>query len=259
MLWVTDAQLQAWLTSFLLPFFRILAIFSAAPILSMRPVPGRVRIGLSLLIAVTLAPALNGPALPLSDTANTLIIIAHEVSIGLAIGWTARLAFAAFDLAGEVIGLQMGLSYAGFFDPMGARSNAVGSLMSTTVSFLFVSMNGILVLMTALLSSFISLPMGLPSLAVTHRFDFIEMGRAVFASGLLLALPFIASILFVNLLMGVVSRVAPQLSLFSIGFPITITMGLWVLVNGLPWIERPLVEALTELLMRLSRPPLPLL
>jgi flagellar biosynthetic protein FliR len=146
-----------------------------------------------------------------------------------------------------VIGLQMGLSYAGFFDPQGGQGNAVGSFMNTTATLTFVAMNGPLLLIAATLRSFDSLPIGGIAFDFAGRFNPVAMGAEIFALGLLIALPFLAAIMFINLLLGVMSRVAPQLSLFSIGFPITISMGLVLLFIGLPWIERPMAQALTQL------------
>ena len=246
----TDAQLQGWLAAFLLPFFRILALFTAAPVLSMRSVPVRARIGLSLVLAATIAPSVAAPVSVDPMSWAGLGFVAQEVAVGLAIGFSARLVFAAFDLAGEVIGLQMGLSFAGFFDPQGAQSNAVGSFMGTTAMLMFVAMNGPLLLIAATLRSFSTLPVGEVPFAFARALDPVALGAEVFALGLLIALPFLAMILFVNVLLGVMSRVAPQLSLFSIGFPVTIGLGLVMLVLGLPWIERPIAEGFGRLLVR---------
>lgn len=244
----TDAQLQAWLAAFLLPCFRILALFSAAPVLSLRAVPARARIGLSLLLAAAIVPSVAAPVQVDLLSSAALGFVAQEVAVGLSIGFAARLVFAAFDLAGEVIGLQMGLSFAGFFDPStGGQGTAVGSFLNTTATLMFVALNGPLLLIAATLRSFATLPVGQVPFEFVRRFDPVALGAEVFALGLLIALPFLAMILFVNLLLGVMSRIAPQLSLFSIGFPITIGMGLVLLVLGLPWIERPLAEGLGRL------------
>jgi flagellar biosynthetic protein FliR len=243
----TDAELQAWLAAFVLPFFRILALFSAAPVLSIRSIPARARVGVSALLSATMAPAsLGGSGIELISLTG-LGFAMQEIAVGLAIGFSARLAFAAFGLAGEVIGLQMGLSFAGFFDPQGGQGNAVGSFMNTTATLTFVAMNGPLLLIAATLRSFDSLPIGRVAFDFAGRFNPIALGAEIFALGLLIALPFLAAIMFINLLLGVMSRVAPQLSLFSIGFPITISMGLVLLFISLPWIERPMTQALTQI------------
>lgn len=243
----TDAQLQAWMAAFVLPFFRILALFTAAPVLSIRSVPTRLRVGVALLLAITLAPG-NVPTAGIDLVSfKGLGYVAQEVMVGLAIGFAARLAFAAFDLAGELIGMQMGLSYAGFFDPQGGQGNAVGAFMNTTATLTFVALNGPLLLVAATMRSFESLPIGRVPFEFVARFDPIALGAEVFALGLLIATPFLALILFVNLLLGVMTRVAPQLGLFSIGFPITIGTGMVLLLIGLPWIERPMVQGLMRL------------
>jgi flagellar biosynthetic protein FliR len=243
----TDAQLQAWMAAFLLPFFRIVALFTAAPVLSIRSVPTRLRVGVALLLAITLAPG-NVPTAGIDLVSfKGLGYVAQEVMVGLAIGFAARLAFAAFDLAGELIGMQMGLSYAGFFDPQGGQGNAVGAFMNTTATLTFVALNGPLLLVAATMRSFDSLPIGRVPFEFVARFDPIALGAEVFALGLLIATPFLALILFVNLLLGVMTRVAPQLGLFSIGFPITIGTGMVLLLIGLPWIERPMMQGLMRL------------
>jgi flagellar biosynthetic protein FliR len=244
----TDAQLQAWLAAFLLPFFRILALFSAAPLLSLRSIPQRARVGLAVVLAATIAPSVAAPVGIDLVSAAGLGFVAQEVAVGLSIGFAARLLFAAFDLAGEVIGLQMGLSFAGFFDPSsGGQGTAVGSFVNTVATLMFVALNGPLLLIAATLRSFQSLPVGQVPFEFVRRFDPVALGAEVFALGLLIAVPFLAMILFVNVLLGVMSRVAPQLSLFSIGFPVTIGVGLVLLVVGLPWLERPLVEGMARI------------
>ena len=244
----SDAQISAWLAGIFLPFVRILALFTAAPVLSLRSVPARLRIGVALVLAMMMAPTLSLPAGLDMLSWQGGGYVAQEVLVGLSIGFAARLAFAAFDLAGELIGLQMGLSFAGFFDPSGAQGNAVGSFMNTTASLTFLAMNGPLLLIAATLRSFSSLPIGEVPFQFVARFDPIALGAEVFSLGLLIATPFLALILFVNLLLGVMTRVAPQLGLFSVGFPITISAGLVLLVVGLPWIEQPMAQGMVRLL-----------
>lgn len=247
MIQVGEAQLAAWIASFMLPFFRILALFSAAPVLSQRSLPVRVRIGVSLLLAAALAPSVAPPPNFDPTSLGALGFVAQEVVVGLAIGFVARLLFAAFDFAGEIIGLQMGLSFAGFFDPGGGHGTAIGSFMSTMAMMIFVALNGPLLLIGATMRSFRSLPVTDVPFGFAAGLHPVAIGAEVFVLGMTIAVPFIALILFVNLLLGVMSRIAPQLSLFSVGLPVTITVGLLLLVFGLPSIERPIVEGLSRL------------
>ena len=131
---LNEAQIMAWLTPVLWPFIRVLALFSAMPVLGQRQVPIRVRIALSFFIALAAAgttPA--GPTVPL-DSPVAFTLVAQQVLIGLALGFAVRIIFTAIEFAGEIIGLQMGLNFAGFFDPATAQqATATSSLFSTIV------------------------------------------------------------------------------------------------------------------------------
>jgi flagellar biosynthetic protein FliR len=245
---VTEGQLLAWLASFLLPFFRILGIFTAAPILSARAFPGRVRIGLALLVAIVAAPL--GRASPASfDDPAIWLLLASELMVGLAIGLVARMILSAVDLAGETIGLQMGLSFAGFFDPAsGSNSNAVGRLLATLSLAAFVAADGPALLIAATLQSIETVPTAQAGSLFLGRIDIGGVATTVFELGLLIALPYMALLLFVNLALGVVSRVAPQLNVFAIGFPVTIASGLILLTIGLPLMAQPFARVLEAIL-----------
>ena len=243
---IDQAQMLAWLSAFLLPMFRVLGLFTAAPVLSSRAVPARARVALAALVAVVAAPfaavdpSLTGPVLgsPLAWAA-----VAHEVLIGLAMGFSARLVFAAFELAGELIGLQMGLSFAGFFDPSGGGGTAIGAFFGATGTLLFVALNGPLALIGALVQSFAVFPVSPEPLAFLTRLQPAAFGAEMFALALAVALPFFTLLLFVNLALGVIARVAPQLNVFAVGFPVTLGAGLLMLALAFPWIERPFAQA----------------
>ena len=114
----SEAQVLAWISPWLWAFFRVLGLFTTAPVISMRMVPRRVRVGLALLIVVAAQPAL--PVFPDIDlnSADALMVIVQQVLIGATIGFAARVVFAAIEYAGELVGLQMGLNFASFFDPV---------------------------------------------------------------------------------------------------------------------------------------------
>jgi flagellar biosynthetic protein FliR len=160
-----------------------------------------------------------------------------------------RLVFAALELAGELIGLQMGLSFAGFFNPStGATQNAVASFMSLLALLMFIAIDGHLMLIHALAESFrlypVSVGMDLPM-----GFDrLLRLGADMFAIALTIALPFLAVMLLTNVVLGVLARVAPQLNIFAVGFPLTILVGLATLFVLLPYVETPLRSALERAL-----------
>ena len=244
-----EAQLLQWLTPLLWPFLRVLALMMTAPVLSMRNVPSRVKVALALLTALASSPSVpEMPAIPLSSGA-ALEAVLQQVMVGATMGFAARIVFAAAEFAGELMGLQMGLNYAGFFDPTsGNTGTAVGRFFGTTSAWLFVVMNGHLMLTAAVIQSFQAFPVGESALAFTSRMAPQQWGREVFQLGLWIALPVITMLLFVNLVLGVVTRVASQLNIFAIGFPITLGVGLLGIVLTLPLFEQPFTMALERML-----------
>jgi len=245
----TLAQLEGWLAFLLLPFLRVLALFTAAPLLSHRSVPMRARVAAAGVIGFVVAPFAGVPAGLSLASASGLGLVAQQVFIGLTIGFAARLLFAVFELAGECIGLQMGLSFAGFFDPHGGTESAVGSWLHTLAMLLFVALDGHLLLVDAVVASFRSLPIAAGDpFAVLRLVRLDLLGGDVFRLALSLALPATVLMLFVNLVLGFASRVAPQMNLFAIGFPVTLLAGLAALTLGVPHLLPALLDALTVFL-----------
>jgi flagellar biosynthetic protein FliR len=246
----TEAQLLGWLTPLLWPFVRVLALFAGLPVFSQRNVPLRVRIGLSLFIAVAAQPSLPVmPITPLDSLPMLLLLLAQQLLIGLSMGFAVRVVFAALEYAGELIGLQMGLNFAGFFDPAtGSQGTASARFFGSMVAFLFIAINGHLLLINALVQSFQAFPVG------DEPFHFLRVaqpqawGAEIFRIGLWIALPLITMLMFVNLVLGVISRVAPQIGVFSVGFPLTVSIGLIGMAATLPLMQAPFNIALEHLL-----------
>lgn len=247
----TDQQLMAWVTPVLWPFLRVLALFTSAPVLSMRAIPVRVKVALAFFVALAAQVSLPPmPVIPL-DSAAALATVAQQVVIGLTIGFAVRLVFAAVEFAGELVGLQMGLGFAAFFDPTtGGQTNAVSRFFGATVTLLFVVINGHLVLIAATIQSLHAFPVGPDPLGLLRTVPLHTFGAEVFRLGLWIALPILAMLLFVNLVLGVISRVAQQLNVFAVGFPITIGVGLVGVVLTLPLLEQPFTMALEQMLSR---------
>jgi flagellar biosynthesis protein FliR len=250
MISLTEAQLMAWLTPVLWPFLRVLALFSSMPVLGQRNVPIRVRIALSFFIAIGVAgTATAGPDVPLDSPAAILLVI-QQVLIGLSLGFAVRIIFTAIEFAGEIIGLQMGLNFAGFFDPATAQqATAVSSFFSTMVAFLFIAMNGHLLVIEAVVQSLVAFPVSPEPFAFLHAVRPETWGAEIFRLGLWIALPLIAMLLFVNMMLGIIARVAPQISIFSVGFPITMSVGLIGVMFTLPLLQGPFTAALEQMLM----------
>jgi flagellar biosynthetic protein FliR len=249
MLTFTDQQVIAWITPILWPFLRTLALFSSLPVFAQRGVPMRVRIGLAFLVSVCAQASLPAmPAIAL-DSATGFLVIVQQVLIGLSLGFAVRVVFAAVEFAGEIVGLQMGLNFAGFFDPMsGGTVTAMSSFFGTAVSWLFIVINGHLLLIAAVLQSFQAFPVGADPFAFLRQVQPQVWGAEVFRLGLWIALPLIGMLLFINLVLGVISRVAQQMSIFSIGFPITVSVGLVGVLLTLPAMQTPFTMALERML-----------
>jgi flagellar biosynthesis protein FliR len=232
----TDAQLNAWLISFVWPLARILSMLMVVPVFGHRSVPGRVKIGLSIFITLIVAPALP----PMPDVGlgswHGLHILVQQVLIGMAMGFVMRVIFAAVDAAGEIVGLQMGLGFASFFDPQSAGQTLVlARFFNMLAVLLFLAVNAHLLLLGVLVDSFQSLPISPRPLAGAGFYNVAAFGSTVFAVGLQLALPLIAILLMTNLALGILTRSAPQLNIFAIGFPITLGVGLITLDITLPY------------------------
>ncbi|ATE59417.1 flagellar biosynthetic protein FliR [Thauera sinica] len=226
MLSVTAAQLDAWLAALMFPLARLLGLFSSAPVFSNRGVSMRVRLAIGLAVTVALLPAMPPmPAVP-PGSGPGLAIFVQQIFIGIAIGFMMRIVFAAVDMAGALIGMQMGLSFAVFFDPeAGGQTAVMSDFLGLVTTLLFLSVNGHLLLIDVTVRSFEWLPVGAGTVRSSGWGHVARTGATVFAAGLLLALPIVAVLLVANIALGVLTRAAPQLNLFAVGFPITLTAG----------------------------------
>ena len=248
MLNLSEAQILAWITPLLWPFLRALALLGSLPVFSQRAVPMRVKVGLAGFIALAAQPSLPQFAVVPLDSPEALAAVAQQVLVGVTLGFAVRVVFAAVEMGGELIGLQMGLNFAGFFDPATAsQGTASGRFFGTLVAFLFVLGNGHLMLIQALVRSFDLFQVGDPPLAFLQQLQPQRWGAEVFMLGLWIALPLVGMLLFVNLVLGVISRVAPQISVFSVGFPITLAVGLIGMLLTLPLLETPFSTALQRM------------
>lgn len=245
MITFSEAQLMAWVSPVFWPFLRVLAVFSSAPIFSARSVPMRTRVALAFLIAVCAQAGLPPQDVIALTDSRAFGVAAQQVVVGVAIGLAVRIVFAAVELAGELIGLQMGLNFAGFFDPTtNQQTSAVGRFFGNTTMLLFVVINGHLMVLQAVIASFNTFPVGPEPFAAIAPMRLHELGAVVFRYGLWIALPMIGMLMFINIVLGFVSRIAPQMNAFAIGFPLTLTAGLVGIAATLPMLEGPVVALL---------------
>jgi flagellar biosynthesis protein FliR len=232
----TSAQLDAWLAAFLYPLARIFALLASAPFFSNAAQPKRIRLMAGLVITIALAPVLPPiPAVPAGSWVGFAILV-QQILIGLLLGFTLRIAFSAVDIAGDLIGMQMSLSFAVFYDPQNAGQTAVLSeFLGLFAVLIFLALNGHLLTLSVLAESFKLLPITATPFSAGGFASFLAWSSILFSAGLLLALPLIAALLIANLAMGVLARVAPQLNIFAVGFPVTLVSGFTVLMFAIPY------------------------
>ena len=224
------ALLGAWLW----PFFRCAALLTAAPLFGAAYVPTRVRLALALTLALVLAPVVPAPAVDPFSLAGLLLVL-QQVLVGLLLGIAVRLVLVVFDLAGQVISQTMGLGFAAMVDPStGAQVPAVSQLYLLLASLVFVTLNGHLLMVQVLAHSFEVVPVGGAGIEIESFWQLASRAGWVFGAGVLLALPAVTAMLVVNLAFGVMTRAAPQLNLFAVGFPLTLLMGFVVILLTLP-------------------------
>ena len=246
MISITSMQLEAWIAAFIYPLARILALIASSPVIGNRQVPARVKIGLSLLITFLIAPTLNIPTEIDASSGAGLFILVQQILIGLAMGFAMRLIFTAIELAGDIMGMQMGLGFASFYDPVNAsNTQIVAQFLGIIAALLFLALNGHLYMLAVLAESFHVLPIStqMPTAQAFHTLTL--WGGSIFSHALRLSMPLIGALLITNLALGILTRSAPQLNIFAIGFPVTLAVGFLMLALTLPYLG-PLLETFMQ-------------
>lgn len=206
----------------------------AAPVFGARTIPVQIRMAFAVLLTLMIAPAL--PPVPAIDIFNpmALLIVAQQILIGVLIGFTLQLVMSAVITGGQAVALQMGLGFSLMVDPQhGAQVPVLSQLYILMILLVYLALNGHLVLIEVMVDSFTILPIG-QSLMPQSMWELVRWGSQIFAGGLAIALPAVASLLIINIAFGVMTRAAPQLNIFAIGFPITLTLGFGIVLFTLP-------------------------
>jgi len=244
MLQIQMGQLEAWLAQAFWPFVRIGACFMIAPIFAARYVPARVRVALTLAMTLLVAPLVRAPtASPFS--AAGVVITAQQLLIGLTLGFVLQLVFDALTLGGQLLANSMGLSFALNQDPLrGTGTPAIGQFYTILVTMTFLALGGHLALIEILVHGFQTLPLAATGLDRQTLWSVVVWGGNLFSGAVTVALPGVAALLIVNLSFGVMSRAAPSFNLFAVGFPVSLVLGLVILLVGLPQMQASFLELL---------------
>jgi len=157
------------------------------------------------------------------------------------------MAFQALIFGGQVMAYSMGLGFANMMDTTnGVQVPVVAQFWLILAMLAFVMMNGHLVLISAIVDTFTVIPVATDGLSRSGIWELLSWGSRMFAAGVLMAMPVIVALLLINIGMGVVSRAAPQLNIFAIGFPITLMMGFLLIWVTLPQVMTNFGSLVTE-------------
>jgi flagellar biosynthetic protein FliR len=254
---VTDAQLSAWVAAFIWPLMRVSAMVVAAPVFSSRQLPARLRVFMSLILTWLLVPLL--PPMPVVDwiSHDALLISLQQILIGVSMGFTLQMVFAALVFGGQTLAFSMGLGFASMIDPQnGVQVPVISQYFLILATLVFLLLNGHLLLIELLADSFHTLPVAVDGIGHNSIRELVAWASRMFTGGLMIALPAVTALLLVNLGMGIITRAAPQLNIFAVGFPITILLGFAVLWLSLPSVLAVFGDLLDEgfsLVMRMLR------
>jgi flagellar biosynthetic protein FliR len=243
---VSGADLARWIGEFFWPFLRVLALFSTAPLFSATAIPVRTKVAIAFAIAMVIAPMVKAST-PLTLSWATAALTVEQVLIGAAIGFAMQLALAAMGFAGDLIGVQMGFGFAGLFDVQSRfEVPVIGDLFGLVGLLLFITLNGHLILLGVLMKSFELLPVAPGSAITAHGWRALaRAGAGLFQMGVWLALPVVAVLLAAHLALAIVSRVAPQINVMSVGFSLFMWLGIAATIALVPFLA-PAVEHMVE-------------
>ncbi|HEU4623178.1 MAG TPA: flagellar biosynthetic protein FliR [Steroidobacteraceae bacterium] len=247
MITLTTGQLEGWIGQLFWPFVRIGACFMVAPAFGALFVPARVRIVLAGAVALLVAPLVTIPSGVTPLSVGGIIITVQQVIIGVALGFALQVLFDSVAMGGQLLANSMGLSFAFNVDPMrGTGTPALGQLYALLVMLTFLALDGHLALIEVLVDGFRTLPIGTTGLGNDGYWSIVSWGTQIFSGALAVALPGVTALLIVNIAFGVMSRAAPSLNLFAVGFPIALVFGLVIVVIGLPALQSAFIRLLGQ-------------
>ena len=223
------------LQSYYWPFLRISALLLAAPIFGSSSIPVRARVLLSVLVVALIAPLL--PPMEQVDPlgAGGVLLSAQQILIGVSMGFILQMTFGAVVIAGQSLAMTMGLGFAMSVDPQnGVQVPVLSQLYVILSTLIFLAIDAHLVLIQLLADSFTLIPVGILSVDSAFVMNVVLWASQMFAGALLLALPALTAVLLINISFGVITRAAPQLNIFAVGFPVTIGVGFMFIFLSMP-------------------------
>ena len=252
MLNITTGQLDLWIAQIFWPFVRVGSCFMVAPVFGAQYVPARIRLVVAGGVALLIAPLVPSPPGVMPFSAPGLVITLQQALIGVALGYCMQLVFDAVTLGGQLLSNSMGLSFAYNIDPLhGAQTPVLGQFYTLLVTMTFLALDGHLRLIEILVDGFRTMPIGTGGLGPDGLWTIVQWSSTLFSGAVSVALPGVTALLIVNLAFGIMSRAAPTLNLFAVGFPISLIFGLVIMLVGLPAVQSGFVRLLQDALLLL--------
>jgi flagellar biosynthetic protein FliR len=222
--------INQYLADFLLPFTRISALIMTMVGVGAKTTPPRIKLALAVMLTVVVMPVIPPVKIVQLFSLNTALLVFEQLIIGIMLGFITVLLLETFTLAGQVIAMQTGLGFASLVDPAtGTNVPAVGQFFLILSTLIFWLIDGHMIMIQFIIGSFETMPIPFEGFEVEKFNELARWGSWLFASALSLALAPITAMLLINFSFGIVTRAAPQLNIFAIGFPVTMICGLIIM------------------------------
>lgn len=224
---------------FFLTFIRISGIIHTAPIFSSRAVNIRLRIFLSIFIAIGIFPSIPQISIENINMLLLFIIILKELMIGMAIGLLGKFLFVGGQFGGQLIGFQMGFSVVNVLDPQtNAQVSIIAQIYNIVMILLFLSFGGHRFVLQAMASSFSVVPLGTFIFPVESYMFVVTIFAKIFSTAIKIIAPVFIALLITHSVMGIIGRLVPQVNVMIVGFPIQIAAGLGMLIVSMGFFVR---------------------
>lgn len=251
---IAIAPLIETLSIYIWPFVRIGAFLMVMPLVGGSFVPVKVRLLLTVVLTIAIAPVVPHTATQDVLSAAGLVTMIQEIAIGVSMGFLVQLVFDAIALGGQVIGMSMGLGFAVFLDKVrGVSVPVLGQLFLMLSMLVFLALDGHLAMIKLLVESFRAWPMSQGGLTMPVLSELLAWTSQLFVFAMKIALPALTALLVVNLSFGVMSRAAPTLNLFAVGFPVSMLLGFAVIFLNMGVLVENVSMFLNQSILALSR------
>ena len=228
------ATIMTYVSDFMWPFARVTGLLLVAPIIGSAYIPVTIKILVAVVITIFIVPLVQMPTNVDPLSLFGLVILVQQILIGIVIGMIIQIVFNAITIAGENIAMTMGLGFAHMTDPVnGVTIPVISQLLTVIASLYFLALNGHIALINMLVNSFEILPFA-ELYSTSNLIAVAEWGSRMFIGAVLISIPAVTALLVVNIAMGLMTRVAPQMNIFSVGFPLTMMLGFIFVMISIP-------------------------